>query len=182
MNDPRKPWQILGDSEIEDFTIFKARKSKRVNPRTGKTFDFFLLQGMDWCNIVALTPQREMVLVRQYRHGIDDYTLELPGGCVDPGEDPKKAVLRELQEETGYRASDAALLGKVWANPAMMSIACHFYFAENVAPSGKVSLDDGEDIETVLLPLEEVLHLARNGKFAHGLHLSALGLYAMIHK
>lgn len=175
----RGGWEILKETPVDNFKIFSTKKSLRRNPRSGSTFEFFLIDGHDWANVIALTPQEEVILVRQYRHGAEEFTLELPGGCIEPGEDPKLGVLRELREETGYVASDAECLGRMRPNPAMMSNWVSLYLAKNVQTKGEISLDEGEDIEVVLVPLSEVWGLVQSGKIPHALHVAAFGLLAL---
>lgn len=169
-------WRVISDQLYEQFKIFSVRKSTRLNPRTQKPVDFFLMNGLDWVNVIALTPQNEVVLVRQYRHGIDDYTIEIPGGCVERGEDPKASGLRELTEETGYRAEDAIHLGTVYANPAMQSMRLHVYLATNAVSVTTQSLDPGEDISVFTLQLNEVLAKIKSGEINHALVVAAFGL------
>lgn len=169
-------WEIMKETLVDDFEIFSTTKSIRKNPRTGASIEFFRIDGHDWANIIALTPKNEVILVRQYRHGSEEFTLELPGGCVEPGEDPKAGVLRELREETGYLANDAEYLGRIRPNPAMMSNYCSFYLARNVTAIGATSLDAGENIEVVLKPLDEVKQMILREEFGHGLQVAAFAL------
>lgn len=175
----KSAWRVLQEQLYEQFRIFNIRKSTRLNPRTQQSVDFFLMNGLDWVNVIALTPQNEVVLVRQYRHGIDDYTIEIPGGCVEHGEDPKISGLRELTEETGYRAQDAIHLGTLCANPAMQSMRLHVYLATNAVLTAAQDLDPGEDISVFSLPLNEVLEKIKSGEINHALVVAAFGLFAL---
>jgi 8-oxo-dGTP pyrophosphatase MutT (NUDIX family) len=117
------------------------------------------------------------VLVRQFRFGIDGFSLEIPGGVMDAGEDPVLAGLRELREETGHVGAPARLLGSVHPNPAIQSNRCHFVFVEQAEPSAKLEWDTDEEIEVTTLPVEDVLALAHTGGITHGLVLDALMLF-----
>lgn len=172
----RGGWELLGDTEIESFRIMRARKSKRRNLRNGAEFDFFLIDGHDWANVLAITPDNQVVLVKQYRHGAEEYTFEIPGGCVEPGEDPHQGAVRELREETGYSVTESIPLGVVRPNPALMSNFCYFYLARGASLTHPPHLDPGEDINVVLKPVEEVIQMATNGQLGHGLHVAALGI------
>lgn len=172
-------WEIIKEQHCDNFQIFSTRKSLRKNMRSGATFEFFLIEGCDWANVIPITSAHEVVFVRQYRHGADEVTLELPGGCIDPGEAAGQAVSRELLEETGYLAESFIPLGTVLANPAMMSIKCHVFLAQNVKLNGAQKLDPGENIEVVLIPLAQVPEMIRSGKLNHSLIVAAFGLYEM---
>ncbi len=178
-NEIRGGWELLGDSAIDDFGIFRTRKSKRKNLKNGHAHDFFIMDGLNWAAVIGLTPKNEMVLVRQYRHGSEEYGLEFPGGCIENGEDPAIGAAREFEEETGYRARDLQLLGQVRANPAMMSMTCYYYLARNVTLDGNVHLDPGEDIEVLLRPYDEVYQMLARGEILHVIHVAALGLLAL---
>ena len=131
----------------------------------------------DWVNVIALTTARELVLVRQFRYGTDEFSLEIPGGMIDPGEDPVAAGLRELREETGFTGGQARLLGGVHPNPAMQNNRCHFVFVEGVVRSAPLDWDENEEMEITTLPVDEVYALAYAGGISHALVLDALLLF-----
>lgn len=172
-------WEVLNEQTYEDFKIFSLKKSTRVNPRTKTSIDFVRIDGLSWANIIPLTANNEVVLIRQYRHGSDEYTIEIPGGCVEVGEDPALSALRELEEETGHSSSEVEYLGTVRPNPALLSNFCYFYLARGVKLKGPQHLDSGEDIEVLLKPLPEVLAMVRKGEINHALVVAAFGLFAM---
>jgi ADP-ribose pyrophosphatase len=113
-----RPWIHEGRELVADMKVFRVHKVRSRSPRTGGYFELSLLEASDWVNVVALTPEREIVLVRQFRHGTADFTLEIPGGMIDKGERPPQAAGRELCEETGYIGDAPVLLGAVTPNPA----------------------------------------------------------------
>ena len=170
-------WKILEEQIYEQFRIFSIKRSKRVNPRTGKSFDFFLMEGFDWVNIIPITPENNVVFVRQYRHGSDEYTIETPGGTAEPGEDPKVTALRELEEETGYVAHEAHYLGALQPNPAMQKMRMHYYVAYNVTRTKAQKLDAGEDITVFERPLAEINEMIQRGEIVHGLIVAAFMLF-----
>jgi 8-oxo-dGTP pyrophosphatase MutT (NUDIX family) len=169
-------WQIVSEHLYEQFKIFSAKRSTRVNPRTGKPFDFFLMEGFDWVNLIPVTPQETVVFVRQYRHGSEEFTLETPGGTVEPNEDPKDTALRELAEETGYSAAEVAHLGTLHPNPAMQKMRVHYYIAHGVERTHTQTLDPGEDIEVIERPLIEVPKMIQRGELTSALVVAAFGL------
>ncbi|PRX29797.1 8-oxo-dGTP pyrophosphatase MutT (NUDIX family) [Orenia metallireducens] len=136
---------------------------------------FFKMEFLDWVNIVPITPENEIVFVKQYRFGIDDVTLEVPAGTLDSGEnDPEAAAKRELLEETGYASQQVIYLGKVAVNPAIQNNYCHFYLAEDASLVGEQNLDLTEDIEVELIKLADVDKLISNGSINHSLAVLAL--------
>ncbi len=140
---------------------------------------FFLVQTVDWINVVALTPEREVVLVRQYRHGTDSMCLEIPGGMVDPGETPLQAAIRELEEETGYRAESWTLLGTVRPNPAFMDNRCFTFLATPAMPAGPPHPEEWESIEVSTVPLTSIPGLIGSGEIDHTLVISAFHLFEL---
>ena len=91
-----KPWRVISSHRDKSYRVFSLRTDRACSPRTGKDHDFFILESSSWVNIIPITPEKEVVLVRQYRHGIRDLTLEIPGGLVEGHDTPKEAALREL--------------------------------------------------------------------------------------
>src|ERR1041384_4394381 len=111
-----KPWQKLDSKPLGDFHVFKLRSDRKVSPRTGQAHDFFVLDCANWVNVIALTPDRQLVMVEQFRHGSNAVELEIPGGLIDAGESPVESAIRELREETGYEGERARLLGRISPN------------------------------------------------------------------
>lgn len=171
-----KHWRVVEDFVYETFAIFRIRRSKRLNPRTNKPFSFFLMDGLDWANIIALTPDQSVLLVEQYRHGSESLTLEIPGGCVERGEDPEASARRELEEETGYRVGLIEKLGVIHPNPAMQAMRCHCFIGHGAIRTGIPRLDEGEDIRTLEVPLPEVMRQIGSGAITHSIVLATFAL------
>jgi 8-oxo-dGTP pyrophosphatase MutT (NUDIX family) len=176
---PDKSWSLLGSRPVFEHRIFSLRYDRyRVEP-TGSESDFVVMESRDWVNVVPLTPEGHVVLVRQYRHGIRRVSLEVPGGIIDPGETPEQAGLRELREETGYVAERIRLLGRVAPNPAIQENWCYFYLAEGCRPSAPPTPEEFERIEVEVHPLADIPGLLGREEICHGLVINALGFLGL---
>lgn len=170
-----RPWKKVRTKQLGDFRIFKLRSDTYISPRTQKEHDFFVLESVHWVNIIALTPDEQLVMVEQYRFGSNTVELEIPGGMMDPGEtDPVASAVRELREETGYEGEQARLLGRIHANPAILNNICYTVLIENCRPKHPVSFDQGEDLATRLIPVSEIPQLVAGEKIGHSLVVVAL--------
>jgi ADP-ribose diphosphatase len=170
-------WEIQRSDVLLRTRIFDVWSTQFRHPVRETERDFVVIHPPDWVNVIALTADDRIVLVRQFRYGIDAFSLEIPGGVMEAGEEPLQAGLRELAEETGYTGSGARLLGSVRPNPAMQSNRCHFVLVEQAAPTQAHAWDTDEEIAVSALPVAEVLALARSGGITHGLVLNALFLF-----
>jgi len=170
-------WEKQTRSSLARTRVFDLDQVRYRHPRRRTERDFFVLQPPDWVNVLALTPEHQLVLVRQFRFGIDDFALEIPGGVIESGEDQLVAGARELLEETGYQGSAVQLLGTVIPNPAIQSNRCHIALVTGAVSVGPPAWDADEEIEVSLCPVDEVLALARNGGIGHSLVLNALFLF-----
>ena len=171
-----KPWKILSSKVGADYKVFKMRVDEAVSPRTSKAGEFYTLQSKDWVNVIPLTPDRHVVMIKQYRHGSRQVTLEIPGGLVDEA-DPKEAALRELLEETGYSGSKVTLLGSTNPNPAIFDNLCYTYLVEDATRTTDASLEPDEDIEVELVPLSRVASLIQDGTINHALVIVAFHFF-----
>jgi ADP-ribose pyrophosphatase len=173
-NDRLKPWQRLASETVYRCRVFSLRCDRSRSPRTGADHDFYVLEAGDWVNVVPITPSGEIVLIRQYRHGIGDFTFEIPGGMVDPEDaSPLAAARREMREETGYDSADLVPLGVVHPNPAIQGNRCHTFLARDVVKRGEPSFDGTEEAEVVLVPAADVPSWVREGRISHALVVAA---------
>jgi ADP-ribose diphosphatase len=170
-------WERHYDDEIQDYRIFTVRRYTAVSPRTGKAGRYVMIQAPDWVNVVAMSAEGGLIMVRQYRHGLDGYTLEIPAGMVESGEEPLAAMQRELAEETGYVSDRWTYLGPSHPNPAYQGNICHHYLALDCRQTLEQHLDPGEDIEVQVLPLPEVTRLIREHAIDHALAIAAFFRY-----
>ena len=171
------PWQVKNSHVMARTKIFDLMTRTAVSPRTGREHDFYLLKAGNWVNIIPITPDQKVILVRQYRHGTDKVTLEIPGGLVESEQTPEEAARCELREETGYSAPDMRLLGRVRPNPAFLNNWCYSYLAEGAVKTAEKDLDDAEDLEVVTADLAHIPDLIVSGEINHSLVLSAFFLY-----
>lgn len=167
-------WERLEEHTITKTRVLDLLSVKFRHPHREVVRDFVVIAPTDWCNVLALTTEGQLVLVRQFRYGIDDFSLEIPGGMIDSGEDPVVAGLRELREETGYTGAEARLLASVHPNPAIQNNRCHLILVENVTLSSAQQWDHDEEIEVMTAPVDDVLAWARAGKITHSLVLCGL--------
>lgn len=174
-----QPWETKSSAVVADYGIFRVRKDHCLSPRTQRAHDFWVLETTDWVNVVALTPDEQVVLVRQYRFGSQRATLEIAGGTVDPGEAPLAAAARELREETGYVPESVLLLGSVEPNPAIQNNRCYTALALGCRPSGVQELDEREDIVVETRPLAELPELFARGEITHALVWAAFHHYEL---
>lgn len=166
-------WQTVDEGTTIRRGIFGFREVVRRSPRTGRDGRYQILHLDSWVNVIALTPDDEVVLIEQYRHGTDHVTLEIPGGLIEPGEDPARAAKRELLEETGFAGDSVELLGVVEPNPAFQDNQCSTYLVRGARRVAEPDLDDGEDIAVVTLPRSRVRELLREGGIRHALVVAA---------
>ena len=175
-----RPWPRLSSRTIFGSKVFELAIERLRSPRTEQEIDAVVLRACDWVNVVPLTPDQRVVMVRQYRFGTEDVQLEIPGGLVDPGESPAEAAPRELLEETGYACTRLTSLGSICPNPAILRNRLHTFLAEGCTLSAEQQLDPGEDIEVELLPLSEIDGLLASGGIGHALVAVAFQKLALL--
>ncbi|MCS7091321.1 MAG: NUDIX hydrolase [Verrucomicrobiota bacterium] len=170
-----QPWTQLDSVALGDFKVFRLRKDLKRSPRTGLPHEFYVLETVDWVNVVALTPDDQVVLVEQYRHGTGTVELEIPGGLMDAGDSsPIDTALRELREETGYTGRRARIIGEVLPNPAIQNNRTYTVLVEDCQKTHAVELDQGEDIVTHLVPIAHLAQMVASGRIRHCIVVAAL--------
>jgi 8-oxo-dGTP pyrophosphatase MutT (NUDIX family) len=174
-----RSWKVIASRRDASYRVFGIRTDKARSPRTGRDHHFHVLESPPWVNVIPLTEQNDIVMIQQYRHGIQGVTLEIPGGLVEAGDSPESAAVRELREETGYEGDDVILLGKVHPNPAIQNNDCYTYLIRNAVPVGRQRQDDKEDIEVVLYPVSAIRQLIQERTITHSLVIVAFYQYFM---
>ena len=174
-------WRELSREPVADARIFTLDRSVAVSPVDGEPRVFHRIQCDDWVQILPITRDQQAVLVRQYRHGTQRITLEMPGGLIDPGEEPATAAVRECLEETGYRARSARPLGVIQPNPALFANRLHSFFATDVEPEGEIQNTGSEVTEVVLVPVSELEDLLVSGEIDHALVACTIWRYLRLH-
>ncbi len=173
------PWNVVASEPVLETRIFTLRKNLARSPATGREAEFQVLDAPDWVNVIALTPDDHVLLIRQYRHGTSEITVEIPGGTVDPGESPLHAAQRELLEETGFEASEWEACGVVEPNPAFLSNRTHTFVARGARRTGPQRPDDHEEIDFELSPIDRLPELLRDGTIRHALVMCAFAHFAL---
>lgn len=164
-----RPWEVIGSRPILTLPICTIRSDRCVAPSTGEAHERLVIEAPDWINVVALTPERRVLLVRQWRFGVQRATVELPGGMVDPGETPLEAAARELREETGFVSARWSALGAIEPNPAIQTNLCHSFLAQDCTQAGPLEPDATEELELLTATEQEVEAMLRDGRIAHAL-------------
>lgn len=170
------PWRRIASSRLQRCRVFDVDAVRFEPPGGGAPETFYCIDAPDWINVIPLTADDDVLFVRQYRFGTEEFTLEIPGGMCDPGEGPREAALRELREETGYAAGELIELGFVHPNPAIQTNRCHTFLARDLIERGVPTPDGHEAFEQERVPLERVGSLIADREITHALVIAAFHL------
>jgi 8-oxo-dGTP pyrophosphatase MutT (NUDIX family) len=162
------------DQTLEENWLFRLRKERFRSRHSGITHDFYVLHLADAVHVVALTPEDEVVLVRQFRAASARDSLEIPGGLVDPGEEPCAAGVRELLEETGYAGDAPELLGTVWSNPSLVTSRITTIVVRNARLVAEPTPDHNEELTIERVPARAIPGMIRGGQIDHALVVAGL--------
>ncbi|MBL7735287.1 MAG: NUDIX hydrolase [Chitinophagaceae bacterium] len=175
MDDKSMNWKTLSSEYLYRETWFTIRKDVCEAPDGKIISPYYVYEFPTWVSALAITEQNQVVMVRQYRHGIEQTIIEIPGGCVDDTDKNfEEAIARELLEETGYAFSRYERLGKISPNPSTNNNWMHMYLATGGVRMKEQSLDHNEDIVVELISLEELEALVEENKIVQALHLSTI--------
>ncbi|NLS92940.1 MAG: NUDIX hydrolase [Planctomycetaceae bacterium] len=175
---PDRSWTRLSSRYVAEYKVTKVRTDRyRFEPRQTEA-DFLVCESPDWVVILPVTDDGQVVFVRQFRHGVGQVVLEIPGGLIDGEESPEEAARRELLEETGYEAASVRKVAELLPNPALNCAHCHVVLAQGCRLVRGQALDPLEQIEVVTYPLAEVGELIRSGEFNHAQAIAAFACAA----
>lgn len=171
-------WKVLESQYLhkEDWLTIRKDKCQLANGKIVPAF--YVSEYPDWVNVFGITKEGNVVMVKQYRHGIEQTGIELPGGVAEEGETPEEAVRREMKEETGYEFETFEYLGKVSANPSTTNNFTHMFLAKDGEKVSEQNLDESEEVEVVFLSIDEVKGLLKENKIMQSLHVTCI-LYAL---
>lgn len=169
-------WKVLKSTELFSAGWFSLRSDecelpdKRVMPK------YYVMDFPDWVNVIAVTPDKQMILVEQYRHAAGEVFVELPGGSTDSrSEDPKSAGLRELLEETGFKGTEVIDCGAHFPNPALMSNRMHTFLVLGCEKVAEPDLDPFEDLQVRMMSVTDAYKKWENGEFTHSIIAASFG-------
>lgn len=184
--EPQNSWITESEKSLLESTFMSIHELTCRSSEDSRKMKFYTLRSRDWCNIIPVTADRKVVLIKQFRIGVGKHTIEIPGGVVDPTDpDVQATALRELEEETGYTPLAGArieTLGSSLANPAIQNNRVNALIVGPVRKQKKLKLDDGEMIETLEVPIEEIPALILNGTIDHALMLDTFFFLLMTKK
>ena len=169
MNEPTWRHEPGAGATLEENWLFRLRRERFRSRNSGRAHDFYLIQLSDCVNVIAVTPEQQVVLIRQFRAGSQKESLETPGGLLDVGEDPITAGLRELKEETGYAGDGARVVSTVWANSSILTSRATTIVVTNARPVAPTKLEPGEEITIELVPVADLPKLLATGQIDHSL-------------
>ena len=167
-------WRVTGSRVVHEDRWVRLRADDCVTPEGAVIAPFYVMDYPDWVHVVAFDAADNVLMIRQYRHGLGDLSIELPAGAMDPEEaDPLAAAARELLEETGC-AGVLSLYGSLSPNPASHTNRMHTVIARDVVRVAAPVDDPSERIESFWVPRAEALRLALSGEMAAAIQVASL--------
>ena len=178
-----EPWKKIAEKVEYVCRIFQVLSRQSASPISGEKHPYYVISTQNWVNVIALTEDKKVLLVTQFRHGTEKVSLEIPGGAVDAADpSPLEAAKRELLEETGHAADHWHFLGQVQPNPAILNNLCYFFLATGARPVAELKLDESEELEVSQRDLKEIPEMIRSGKIQHALVVAAFQFFELFRK
>jgi 8-oxo-dGTP pyrophosphatase MutT (NUDIX family) len=162
-------WKRQKSKLLKDYGFIKVRQDSYLHPDMDGERKFLVIDARDWVNVIAVTPEGQIVLIRQFRYGVGGIRWEIPAGVIEPEEAPVDAAIRELREETGYEGIEPELLCTYEPNPAIQSNLCSAFVIREARKVHETEWDDNEVIEVFPTDLKEVERKILSGEFSHAL-------------
>ncbi len=172
-----KKFTFQNEKSLLETPIFSVKTKEYKKPDDKSNFTAYVIDSLDWVNIVAITPDQNTLLIKQFRYGTDTIEWEIPGGLIEPNETPLHAAQRELEEETGYQATIWTQIGVVNSNPAIQSNKCYTFLAIDAKPTGTTNFDPDEYIDPELTPSSQVHSMIKEGKITNPYIITAFFWY-----
>ncbi len=169
-----KPWSVLKSKRLLSHRLFDIQEVSAESPYTKKIHPFIYLDSQDWVNIVPITPDHQLIMIEQYRHGSQSISLEIPGGMIDSGETAEQAAIRECIEESGYAVTELISLGNLSPNPAILNNRLHTYYGVDAHYVGTDHHSNTENTQLVKVDLDDIQGLMMSGKIDHALVCATL--------
>lgn len=162
------------DKTLLQNWLFRLRRERFRSRSSGKVHDYYVAHLADGVHVIAITPDQNIVMVRQFRAGSRRDSLETPGGLLEPGEDPCAAGARELLEETGYAGDPPEKLGVLWPNPALLSMRITTVVTRNARRITEPNPDQSEEVSVELVPINDIPALIASGRIDHAVCVAGL--------
>jgi 8-oxo-dGTP pyrophosphatase MutT (NUDIX family) len=173
-------WNKVSEKRVGDYGIFETRLCRFENTDSGKSGNFYTIGCCDWVNVIAETDDDRIVIVEQYRFGLEDFSLELPGGMMERGESAIAAAARELEEETGFCGDGAELIAVMYPNPAIQTNRLNVVLIKNCRRVKPTHFDEFEDLRSSTATLNELIDLVGSGKISHCIAVATIAKYMLL--
>ncbi len=170
------PWRILERKIAYEDPFLQVWHLKSQRQDHTDPTPLFQVTYPDWVVVIPVTPSGAVLFVRQFRHGIQSETLEVPGGVMDAAESPLDAAQRELQEETGFVSGEWISLGVVHPNPAIQTNRCHLFLALGARKGAETAFDDDEELAPCFLSSTALREALTSGEITNSIVLSGLAI------
>lgn len=167
-------WKTCSSEYLSKHEYFTARKDKCETPDGTIVPEYYVVELPTSVCALAITEDKKAILVKQYRHPLGKVLIEIPGGFIDEGEEPKLAIVRELLEETGHEFSNIEEVGYTTANPGVLNNYTKLYLATGGKKVAEQKLDFNEDIEMLFVPVDELINMVVDNKIEQSMHVNCI--------